>query len=55
MKINKNKDNHRQDYTEPSTMPRLGNIPLKMDREILIQGIILSEVLGKPKAKRKRR
>lgn len=31
------------------------NIPLKFEREDIIQGLIYSEILGKPKAKRKRR
>lgn len=31
------------------------NMSLKFEREDIIQGLIYSEILGKPKAKRKRR
>lgn len=55
MKDNKKKDTQSQVPVDSTTMPRLGNIPLKLDRETLIQGFVFSEILGKPKAKRKRR
>lgn len=55
MKANRYKEKGQQEHVEPSTMQRIGILPLKMDREILIQGLIVSEILDKPKAKRKRR
>jgi hypothetical protein len=55
MKPKRNKGLEQQPSTEPATMPRQGSIPLMLNRETLIQGFIFSEILGKPKAKRKRR
>lgn len=55
MKAGKDKERGQREIVEPSAMPRVGNLPLRMDRELLIQGLIISEILDKPKAKRKRR